>query len=257
LIVIFPLAVYLARTCGRRWWFAAVLLVLGALASGSRTAIVMLGVVGIVFLRLKPDETKKLWPALVPAVVVIHFAMPGTIGTLKAAFFPKEGLIAQQSRFEADYDPLLAGGRIRLVKPMLTEASQRPLFGEGYGTRITGFNTPERNAPILDNQWLNNVLDVGFVGLAAWAWLFASAVRRLTRASRTARQAGDDWLFAALAASVASYAVGMFTFDAFDFTQVTFIFWIVLGISAALLRISRAWPNATISAPADSPIGRA
>jgi hypothetical protein len=31
--------------------------------------------------------------------------------------------------------------------------------------------------------------------------------------------------------------VGMLTFDMFSFTQVTFIFWILLGLSAAMLRI--------------------
>jgi hypothetical protein len=159
---------------------------------------------------------------------------------LKDAFFPKGGLIAQQSRFEADYNPLLAGGRIRLLKPMLSEASAKPLFGEGYGTRISGFDEPNPNAPILDDQWLNNALDVGFIGLAAWGWLMARAVRRLFRASRAPAQVDDDWLFAALAASVTGFAVGMLVFDAFSFTQVTFIFWILLGLSAALLRISGA-----------------
>jgi hypothetical protein len=210
----------------------------------------MLGAEGIVFLCLKPKETKRLWPALVPAVVVIHALLPGTIGTFKDAFFPKGGIIAQQSRFESNYDPLLAGGRIRLLKPMLAEASQKPLFGEGFGTRITGFNEPDRNAPILDDQWLANVLEVGFVGLAAWVWLFVRAGRRLTRASRTASRVGDDWLFAALAASLTGFAVGMLTYDAFSFTQVAFMFWIVLGISAALLRISRAWPTSGVSASA-------
>ena len=237
-------AIYFARTSGRRWWIAAVLLVLGAFASGSRTAIIMLVVVGIVFLYLKPTETKRLWPALLPAVVVIHFAVPGQLGGFYDAFFPKGGLIAQQSRFEANYDPLLAGGRIRLLKPMLSEASQKPLFGDGLGTRLTGFNTPDRNAPILDDQWLGLALEVGFVGLAAWVWLFVRAVRRLAQASRTASRMGDDWLFAALTASVASCAVGMFTFDAFDFTQVPFIFWILLGVSAALLGLSTNRPRA-------------
>ena len=143
LILILPFAVYFARTCGRRWWLAALLILLGALASGSRTAIVMLAAEAIVFLLLKPNETKKLWPALIPAIAVVHFALPGTIGGLKDAFFPKGGLIAQQSRFEADYNPLLAGGRIRLLKPMLSEASGKPLFGEGYGTRISGFDAPD------------------------------------------------------------------------------------------------------------------
>jgi hypothetical protein len=242
LILILPLAVYCGRRFGRRWWIAALLILLGALASGSRTAIVMLMAQAIIFLILKPNETKKLWPALIPAIAVVHFALPGTIGGLKDAFFPKGGIIAQQSKFEADYNPLLAGGRVRLIKPMLSEASGKPLFGEGYGTRISGFDEPDRNAPILDDQWLNIVLDVGFVGLGAWVWLMARAVRRLFRASREASHLDDDWLFAALAASVTSFAVGMCVFDAFSYPQATLIFWFLLGLSAALLRISGAGP---------------
>ena len=91
LILILPLAIYFARTSGRRWWIAAVLLVLGAFASGSRTAIIMLAIVGIVFLCLKPTETKRLWPALVPAVVVIHFAVPGQLEASTARSFPRVG----------------------------------------------------------------------------------------------------------------------------------------------------------------------
>ena len=174
-------------------------------------------------------------------VLVIQLATPGQLGSFKDAFFPKGGLIAQQSRFEADYNPLLAGGRIRQLKPMLSEASKKPLFGDGLGTRITGFNTLGRNAPILDNQWLELALEIGFVGLIAWVWLLVRAVRRLVKASRSADRMGDDWLFAALAASVTSCAVGMLTFDAFEFTQFAFIFWIVLGISAALLTPSKTW----------------
>lgn len=249
LILILPLAFYFAQTCGRRWWLVALTILLGALASGSRTAIVMLVAEAIVFLLLKPNETKKLWPALIPAIVVVHFALPGTIGGLKDAFFPKGGLIAQQSKFEADYNPLLAGGRIRLLKPMLSEASRKPLFGEGFGTRISGFDAPDRNAPILDDQWLNNVLDVGFVGLGAWIWLMVKAVRRLFRAARAPNNVNDDWLFAGLAASVVGFAIGMLTFDAFSFTQVTFLFWAILGLSAALLSISGASPASDASTP--------
>jgi polysaccharide biosynthesis protein PslJ len=238
MILLLPLAIYFARRGSRRWWLAAVLILLGAFASGSRTAIIMLVVQVIVFLALKPKETKRLWPAVIPALAVIHFALPGTIGSLKDAFFPKGGLIAQQSQTQADYNKLLAGGRISLIKPMLSEASGKPLFGEGYGTRITGFNTPDRNAPILDDQWLNNVLDVGFIGLGAWIWLFVKATRTFSRASRKALDDEDSWLFACLTAAVASFGVGMLTFDAFSFTQAIFIFWIILALAAALLRIS-------------------
>jgi hypothetical protein len=251
LILILPLAVYCGRRFGRRWWIAALLILLGALASGSRTAITMLVAEAVVFLLLKPNETKKLWPALIPTLAVVHFALPGTIGGLKDSFFPKGGIIAQQSKFEANYDPLLAGGRVRLIKPMLSEASGRPFFGEGYGTRITGFNELDRNAPILDDQWLNNALDVGFVGLGVWIWLMVKVVRRLFRAARASSDDDDDWLFAGLAASVAGFAIGMFTFDAFSFTQATFLFWVILGLSAALLRISGAWQAFSASTSSD------
>jgi hypothetical protein len=126
---------------------------------------------------------------------------------------------------------------------MLAEASRKPLFGEGYGTRITGFQEAARNAPILDDQWLNTVLELGFVGLAAWIWLIVRALRRSFRAARGSGHAGDDWLFTALAASIASFAVGMLTFDAFSFTQVTFIFWILLALSATSLRLAKIPSN--------------
>ena len=42
-------------------------------------------------------------------------------------------------------------------------------------------------------------------------------------------------LLASLAASVAAYGVGMLTFDAFSFIQVTFLLFILVGLGSALL----------------------
>jgi hypothetical protein len=234
LIMLLPIAMYFVRVAGWRWWIAAVFIVLGALASGSRTAITMLVAEIVVFLILKPVETKRLWPLCIPAIVVVHSFLPGAIGGFRAAFFPKGGIVAEQSQLGATENGQLAGGRIRQIKPMVIEASHHPFFGEGLGTRITGFN-----APILDNQWLNNLLDVGFVGFGLWLWLFVRTTRRLVRESRSASAPGDDWLFAALAAAVVGFGVGMLTFDAFGFTQIFFLFWIVLGLSAALIAVTR------------------
>ena len=214
------------------------LLLLAALATGSRTAIVMLIAMTVVFLFLKPRETRRIWPLLIPGVVSVHVVVPGAIGTLRNAFFPPGGIIAEQSRLGPNEDPYLAGGRIRQLGPMLREAAGYPIFGEGLGTRITGFGRNTfRNAPILDNQWLNTILELGYVGAAFWLWLFVRSVRRLCRASRESED-GDDWLFAGLAASITGFGVGMLTFDAFGFTQITFVFWILLGLSAAMLRIN-------------------
>ena len=247
LIMLLPIAVYFARVSSRRWWFVALMLVLGALASGSRTAITMLLAEIVLFLILKPAETRRLWPLLIPSVVVVHTFLPGAIGGFREAFFPKGGIIAEQTVLTKNENAQLAGGRLRELVPEIKEATHHAVFGEGLGTRISGFNVPVslRNAPILDNQWLNNLLDVGYLGFALWVWLFVRSVRLLIRKSRAAGGAdGDDWLFACLAASILSFGVGMLTFDAFGFTQVFFLFWIILGLSAAMIRITRAEPAA-------------
>ena len=188
----------------------------------------------IVLLLLRPREIKQLIPLIVPLIVVVKLALPGSIATLKNAFFPQGGLVQEARTFSRGSDPLLAGGRVRQLGPSLAEASRTPILGQGYATRQTGFNNPLRNAPILDNQWLGLLLELGLVGAVGWGALISGAASRLGRASR--RRAGpDSWLAAGLAASIAGFGIGMFTFDAFAFIQVTFIFWILLALGATLL----------------------
>lgn len=238
LVMILPISVYLARTRGKAWIVAAVLLLVGAMATSSRTALSMILAELVLFFIVRPRETKRILPLFVPAIVVVHALAPGALGGLKDALFPKGGLIAQESQLATNANPELAGGRIRQIRPMVSEASHHPFFGEGLGTRITGFSNPARNAPILDNQWLNNLLDLGFIGFSLWIWLFVRSVRLLLRGARESSEAGDDWLFLGLAASLLAFAIGMLTFDAFSFTQVYFVFWIILGLSAALISCS-------------------
>lgn len=233
-----PVGVYLAHTKGRRWWAPTCLLGLGVLATGSRTAIIMILVSVFVFLRLKPVWTKRLWIALIPALVVAKTAVPGSIVTLKESFFPPGGLIAEQTNLPANADPQLAGGRVRLLGPSIAEASKRPLLGLGFGTRITGFYEPQRNAAILDNQWLGLLLEVGLVGIAGWLWLVGRATRRLWREARRLGDDPDSWLYTGLCASVLSFAVGMFTYDAMGFIQAAFVFWLLVGLSAVVLQLA-------------------
>jgi hypothetical protein len=229
LAMLFPLAVYLAASLRqRRWWFAAALLMLGALAPVSRTAVLMLVVSIVTFICLRPKEVKKAWPVIIPAVVIIHFALPSTLGTLKASFFPKEGLIADQSQSVGSRGQ----GRIADLGPAFAEYRERPFLGQGFGTRVVDGDNP--NAQILDNQWLKTLLETGLVGALAVVWLLATVVRRLARSARSEDQR-HSWLAAALAASIAAYAIGMFTFDAFSFVQVTFILFILLGFASAEL----------------------
>jgi O-antigen ligase len=237
-VILVPLAIYVARRTGqRRWWVALTLLGLGALSTVSRTAVIMLGVVGLVFLWLRPRQTKRLWPLLVPALALVHFALPGTLGSLRGAFFPEGGLIAEQQRVVPGNE-LRSDGRLADIGPTLRQVARRPLLGQGYGTRVVGFDEKYNNAAILDDQWLGTLLETGIVGVVAWIWIFGRSIRRLGRGARE-----DDshraWLCVALAASIAAFGVGMLTYDTFGFTQITFVFFVLLALSSVLLSGTR------------------
>ena len=149
--------------------------------------------------------------------------LPGTIGTLRSSFFPEEGLIAQQS----DNAGTRGSGRIADLGPALDEYSQTPVFGQGFGTRLTGRD--RQNAQILDNQWLKTLLETGLVGAFAWLWIYVRSVRRLARVAKE-DPSEDGLLFVALAASITAFAVGMVLYDAFSFIEVTFLLFIVLAL---------------------------
>ena len=88
---------------------------------------------------------------------------------------------------------------------------------------------------ILDNQWLGTLLEIGAVGVIGLWWLFIRAIRRLARRAREAgrgRQLARD----GAGRSLLAWTIGMFTFDAFAFIQVTFFVFIMLGFASVVLR---------------------
>ena len=240
LAMLVPLGAYLAVTTQKvRWWVGTGVLTLGALAAVSRTGVIMLAVAGLVFLWVRPREVKRLWPALIPALVLVHFAIPGTLGTLKQSFAPPGGLLAEQRVLSVNAEP--GGGRLADIAPSLGEWWERPLVGHGLGTRVTVFDRGSGqlpNAIVLDNQWLGTLLETGLVGAAALAWLITRFLRRVLREARRDRSA-RGWLLGAIGASVAGLAVGMFVFDAFSFVQVSFLLFILMGLGVVTLQSER------------------
>ena len=227
LVLLVPLAIYLARR-NKVWYGVAGLLALATIATVSRTSIVMLIVVGLVYLALRPKQTKRLWPLLIPVLLMAHIALPGTLGSLKKAFFPEGGLIAEQQGAAGQR----GSGRIADLGPSLEEWSRRPVVGQGYSTRVVDLE--RQNAAILDNQWLVTLLETGAVGAFGFIWLFWRAVRRMGRAAKE-DESDRGWLLAGLAASILAFAVGMFTYDAFSFIQVTFLLFILLAVGSVAL----------------------
>ena len=256
LTLLLPLGVYLARKRGGRiWWGLVGLTALGVLATAARTATVMLLVEVVVLLALQPRAMFRLWPWAIPFLLVVHIAVPGTLGGLKDSFLPRGGLVAEQQQGAGTY----GSNRLADLGPGLEEIRRKPYIGQGFGTRITERSNPKHNAPILDNEWLGWTMQTGLAGFLALAWLFVRAVRRLSRAALRTR-GEQSWLYAALAASIAAFAFGMLTYDALSFTQVTFLLFIQLGLAGASLRIgapemtkTRARGDAVSGAQAGAP----
>jgi O-antigen ligase len=227
LVVLIPLALYLARTRGqRRWWLATGLLTMAAFATVSRTTIVMIVVGAAVIAILRPADAKQVRRFILPVLVVIHIALPGTLGSIKEAFLPQGGIVAQQTNTN------VGSGRVASFGPAVAEISRQPLFGVGFGTRIVDIT--DQNAYVLDDEWLSTALETGLLGLFAWGWLFVRYIRRLGRAAR-ADTSDRGWLLTALTASIAAFAVGMAFYDAFSFIQVTIAAFILLAIGSAAM----------------------
>jgi hypothetical protein len=234
-VMILPLAIYVWKRTGQRRWLVAIGLVLmGTLSTVSRTSILMLLLMAIIYFRLRPRDIKKLIPWLVPLLVVVHIALPGSIGSLQQAFFPKGGLIKEQ---EGDAGTR-GSGRVADLGPSLTEWSHHPLFGEGFGTRIVDVG-PHHNAEILDDQWLGTLLETGLLGVAIWVWFFVRFVRRLLRAAR-ADDSPRHWLYAGLGSGIAAYAFGAVFYDAFSFIQVTLVMFVLCALGSVLLHVRDA-----------------
>jgi hypothetical protein len=237
-VLLIPCAVALAHMTGKkRWWLSAVILLMGSFATGSRTGIVMFLVVAIVLVWLRPTEMRRLWPLILPGLAALHFAVPGMLGTIKDEFFPKGGLVAQQSQVVAGTTAeqrLRTHGRLTVWGPALNEVGNDPFLGEGFGTRVVDVG-PDQNAAILDCQWLDTLLETGWVGGIAWFWLFGSTFRRMKWIARN-NDGALGWLAAGLAAAILSYAVGLVFYDGFSFIQAVFVFFILLGITCCVDR---------------------
>lgn len=234
-VLLVPCAVALAYITGkRRWWLSSALLLMGTFATGSRTGVIMLLVALGVLFAFKGADLKRLWPLLLPSLAAIHFAVPGMLGTIKDQFFPKGGLLAQQSHVVAGADIRRTHGRLVVWGPAFNEVGEHPVLGEGFGTRIVDVGV-DQNATILDNQWLDTLLETGWLGGLAWVWLFAATFRRMKRIVRYQARA-PGWLATGLAASTLSYAVGLVFYDGFSFIQCAFVFFILLGVAGSLNR---------------------
>ena len=169
-------------------------------------------------------------------MVLAYLTLPEAASALKKAFAPPGGIITEQAALPG----VRSSGRLADLAPSFREFEQKPLFGQGFGTRIVGGERD--NSLLLDNQWLATLLETGLIGALALLWLFLDFLRAAGRAARRDRSARGS-LLVAIAASVSAYGVGMLAYDAFSFIQVTFVFFVLLGLGVSLLALGDGAPR--------------
>ncbi len=139
MVMLVPLAAYLAvRTSKRIWWLAGGLMIVAAVATISRTGILMLGVVLLVFAVLRPADARRALPIGLPLLIMMHLAIPGALGSLHDAFVPEGGLVAEQESSAGQ----LGSGRVADLGPALDQAAAQPVPAPSYRPPTPSNTTP-------------------------------------------------------------------------------------------------------------------
>jgi hypothetical protein len=233
-----PLAIYLVSRARTRahayfWWTSAALLLAGAMATVSRTVVLMAIAMVVVGLYLRRRAIVRRWPVLIVIAVAVHFAAPGAVTHMYQAFFPKQGLAGSQEGKSG----AVGSGRLADIAPGLRSWEQVPFFGHGLGTGLTSGTVgtgaivdPKTGAPIIfDDQYMNSLVSIGVLGLVGVIWFVWGSGLALVRAARDRLDREGD-LLAACAAATVGFAAGMLTFDAFSFVQCTLIFFLIAAL---------------------------
>lgn len=197
---------------------SASLIGVAMILTGSRTAFTALIVVSLVLIAGAGKGRNRLLVTLLVVFVAVYIAVPGMLGTMFKWMTPS--FIMQQ---EVD-NP---AGRIADYSRIAEHFWRRPLLGMGFGAFV-----PEKFFYV-DNQYLKFLAEIGIAGFAAFAWFLLRALHWLFTAARKATGAiGADLL--GISAGVAVFTAVCATFDTLGFPQVTYVFFILLSLGAAL-----------------------
>jgi O-antigen ligase len=241
-----PLSLALAmrvRDTVRRIVFggSALLLVIGMVATISRTAFLALAVMVLIGLVVERRLLLRLWPLAIVLLIGAHTVLPGGMGRLYHSFFPKGGITSEQSVRAGG----VGSGRLADLDPAFKLVQSHAFFGTGDplppppDLAENPIDTVDSTPPdpiIFDDQYLTSLVGHGVIGLAAVLWLVGAIVFRLLRASRRAR--GSLPLLSACTAAVAGFAAAMLTFDAFAFVQCSIFFFTVAALGLRLAHFS-------------------
>lgn len=224
--MLLPLAIWRAlyeeRTSGRRgrtvylWSIPVVLLVANA-ATVSRTGLIALLLVAVLFVGFLPVIARRWAVVAIPAAVAgLFLTTPGLVGSLTGSVFAGTTDTSIVNRL--DNYPRVA----QLV-------AEHPWFGSGPGTYL-----PERAKFILDNEYLSAAICLGLVGGACVVFYFALPAFFGFVAAQAAVEPGLRCLAGAVATACAIAAVCSATFDSLAFPVFALLYPFTLGIAGSV-----------------------
>ena len=206
-----------ARTNARKvlYGLAVTLIFAGAVSTQRKTSIVAPAAAVLVLVAYRPRQMLRLAPFGAVLLVAVHIMAPAALGGVGSqftgGFFENGSTIGRTSDYEA-------------IAP---DIATHPMFGRGYGTIDVAQSDTYR---ILDNQYLGWLVQVGFLGLAVYLALLATAMALAHRVIRSGPDAVSRQTGLAAMAGFGAFAVAGALFDLASFVQVPSLFCFIAGL---------------------------
>ena len=237
------LGLAVARRRARFVWIAAASLMLAALwITGSRVAVAAVPIGLLVFAWLA--KTARWSSLAAKRVVAAGVAIVGALAVTAGLWYLHE-TAAKRSV------PVAVQWRVELGRAALRMFRSSPVFGIGVGRFWEQSGefidepfrrfVPRENA---HNNYLQILAELGAAGLIAFLWLLAT----VARGAWARRRRGSDAILAGTAAGMVAFLVTCLTGHPLLIREVSFAFWLVLGLIAGLSSDTRrfqasAWDN--------------
>lgn len=223
LSMVVPIAIMDAKSRSQvrlRHLLPVALLVLGVALSLSRTAILCFGLALVLIFPALPKAWR--WGGAIATLIlvgILYVAVPGMVGTLRGLFL---GITEDPSVLSRTNAYAVAGDFF----------ARAPLIGRGLGTFLPKYW-------IVDNMYVQLVVEIGLLGVLALLALFVTAIVCAWRAQRLFSPGRDRDLATGLMASLVAGATSFAFFDALSFPQAAFCMFLLVGTAGAQWRIAR------------------
>jgi O-antigen ligase len=206
-----------------RYWIPALVTVSAASLSSSRSTLVGLGI-GVALLWPALTNLQRLVGGVAAAALgtLVFVTVPGMVGTISGLF---GGVVAGDSSIASRVDSFAIAADF---------FGRTPIIGRGFGTFLPRYR-------IFDNQYLVGLVETGLLGFIAMVLLWVVPVVGIARVLRRSGQGSAQRLLGAgLLSSCVVGGVGLAFFDGFGFPMMPAIWFVLLGLGGAYVRLAAA-----------------